>query len=201
MQQDPQAPAAKDARRHALSFLIQHGLTSTDLLHTKIVEYQRTEFSNKIDKLLEYIIDTRKLDRQNTNKVQRQDLCVEIYKVLGFRYLDSEFINRLILSACVLALDCSLPLNYAGSSPLREPQKRNNSISRKPVVPQSGYFAGSESNIPAKAPVKVEPLLMLFSWMIRRHPQWALSVKGRPLPPIPSSNLWTSLALAASAST
>lgn len=108
VQQDPRAPAAKDARRHALSFLIQHGLTSTDLLHTKIVEYQRTEFSNKIDKLLGTSL-TRKLDRQNTNKVQRQDLCVEIYKVLGFRYLDSEFINRLILSACVLALDCSLP--------------------------------------------------------------------------------------------
>lgn len=159
VQQDPLALAAKDARRHALSFLIQHGLTSTDLLHTKIVEYQRTEFSNKIDKLLEYIIDTRKLDRQNTNKVQRQDLCVEIYKVLGFRYLDSEFINRLILSACVLALDCSLPLNYAGSSPpCVNPQKRNNSISRKPVVSQSGYFAGSESNIPAKGARKSRAL-------------------------------------------
>ena len=117
---------------------------------TKIVEYQRSEFNNKIDKLLEYIVDTRKLDRQDTNKVQRQDLCVEIYKVLGFKYLNSEFIDRLILSACVLALDCSLPLSYVGNTPpSMNPQKRS-TIDQNRVTIQTGSFVGSELNTSAK---------------------------------------------------
>lgn len=149
-QKDPHALLTKDARQQALSFLIQHGLTSADLACTKIVEYQRSEFNNKIDKLLEYIVDTRKLDRQDTNKVQRQDLCVEIYKVLGFKYLNSEFIDRLILSACVLALDCSLPLSYIGNTPPSMNPQKHSTINQNRVTIQTGSFVGSELNTSAK---------------------------------------------------